>query len=103
MTACSMRLLSRASGWDDQALEVARVVRQDLDPVLGYEHRVRVAEAAVLGRVQAGLDGEDHPRPDLRRVSGVEERAFVVAKPDRVARVVPPVREEVVVREVRAD
>ena len=76
---------------------------QELDPVLDDDHRVGVAEAAELVVVEARLDREDHARLDRRVVADVEERRLVVAQPDRVARVLPPVREQVVVLEVAHD
>src|SRR5438105_2814964 len=91
------------SGRDDQALEVPRIVGQDLDPAVGHEDGVGVPEAAELGRVEAGLDCEDHPCADLRVVSGVEERSFVVTEPDRVSCVVPPVLPQPVRLEVTAN
>src|SRR6266536_4117807 len=74
-----------ASPLDGQALEIARVVGEDLDSVLGDDHGVGVAEAADVARVDAGLDGEDHAGLDQRVVADVEERRLVVAQADRMA------------------
>ena len=66
-----------------QALDVARVVGEDLDPVVGDDDGVGVAEAAEPLLVDAGLDREDHPGLDRRVVADVEERRLVVAQTDR--------------------
>src|SRR5262245_37416807 len=54
-----------------------------------------MAEAADLWGVDAGLDGEDHPRLDRRAVADVEERRLVVAETDRVTGVLAPERQQV--------
>src|SRR5918999_6195974 len=62
--ATGVIVLEALSDGDSQALEVAGVVRQDLDPVSVHEHGVRVTESAEIGRVQTRLDREDHPGSD---------------------------------------
>ena len=53
-----------------------------------------------VGVVDARLDREHHPRLDRRVVAQVEERRLVVAQADRVAGVLAPVRQQVVLLEV---
>src|SRR4051812_1966420 len=63
----------RASVSDDQAGKVARVVRRQLDTVLGHDRGIRVAEAGHTRHVQPRLDGKDHARLDLGLIAEVEE------------------------------
>jgi hypothetical protein len=80
-----------------------RIFGEDLDPVLGDDDRVRVAEAADGRVVEARLDREHHSGLERRRVADVEERRLVVAQADRVARVLAPVVDEIVLLEVAHD
>src|SRR5262245_44797301 len=73
-----------------QALDVARVVGEDLDAVLGDDHGVRVAETADVALVDPRLDREHHALLDGCVVAEVEERRLVVAEPDAVADVLAP-------------
>jgi MFS family permease len=67
-----------ASDRDREALDVGRVVREQVDPILGDDDGVRVTEASDRGLVQPRLDREDHARLEDRGVSDVEERRLVV-------------------------
>src|SRR6266511_513233 len=78
----------RASVSDDERGQVARVVRRQLDAVLGHDRRVGVAEAGHSWHVQPGLDREDHAWLDLRLIAQVEERRLVAFQTQPVARVV---------------
>ena len=70
----------------------------------GRDHdRVGVPEAADRARVEAGLDREHHADVDDREVAEVEERRLVVAKADRMAGVLTPVGQQVVLLEVAHD
>src|SRR5689334_3534965 len=74
-------------------LEVVRVVRQHLGPVLGHEHEVLEAAAAVTVAVEARLD-RDHVARDELAGRPAERRLFVDLQPDPVAeRVVEAVLE----------
>ena len=64
----------RRSNRKRKALEVARIRRETLDPVLRDEDRVRVPEPGESGEVNARLDREDHARGDQCLVPDVEER-----------------------------
>jgi hypothetical protein len=46
---------------NDQAREVARVVREDLVAFFGHEDSVGVSEPADVGGIEAGLDGDTMP------------------------------------------
>ena len=74
---------------------------RDVDPVLGEDDRVGVAEAADVGLVEPRLDREDHARLDGCVVADVEEGCLVVAQADRVPDVLAPVGQQAVVLEVR--
>src|SRR5438105_1878613 len=76
------------SGRDGEALQIAGVVGQHSQAVVGDEDGVGVAEAAEVGGVETGLDGEDHAGPKLGLVADVQERPLVVAQADGVAGVV---------------
>src|SRR5262245_61894726 len=91
---------SGRSARDREAFEVARVLGEELVPVVGDDDRVGVAEAADLVVVEPRLDGEHHPRLERRRVADVEERRLVVSEPGPVTGVLPPVLEEVLLLEV---
>src|SRR6185503_10856258 len=74
-------------------LEVVRVVRQHLRPVLGHEHEVLEAAAAVAVPVEARLD-RDHVAGDELARRAAERRLLVHLEPDPVAeRVVEAVLE----------
>src|SRR5439155_15886165 len=75
-----------------QALEVSRVVGQQVDPVGRDDDRVGVAQAADRAVVDAGLDREHHAGLDGSRVADVEERRLVVAQADAVPHGPAPVR-----------
>src|SRR5438876_847488 len=77
-----------------QALEVARVVRQEFDPVVGDRDGVGMPKASEACGVETWLDGEHHSRLDLRVVTDVEERALVIAEADAMTDVVLPVLPE---------
>src|SRR5712664_4798493 len=65
---------------DDEALEVVRVVREELVSVFGHSDRVGMPESADLGVVEAWLDGEHHAGLQRRWVSHVNERRLVHSK-----------------------
>ena len=54
-----------------QALEVAWIVGEEVEPVFGHRDGVGVAEPPETAGVQPRLDGEDHAGTDLGRVAAV--------------------------------
>ncbi len=92
-----------ASERDGEAGQIARIVGQHFDAILGDEDRIGVAETAYPRRVQSRLDGEDHARLEHGVIARIEEGTFVIAQANRVAGVVLPVLHQVMLLEVFAD
>src|ERR1700733_11608732 len=85
---------------DDEALEVVRVVGEEVVSVFGHGDRVGMPESAHLGVVEAWLDGENHAGLQRRGVSHVDERRLVHSKAGTVSHVLAPVACEAVLLEV---
>ena len=92
-----------ASGREREALDVDRVVGENLGTLVGDDDRVGVPKAADGGVVEAGFDREDHAGLERGMVADIEERRLVVAEPDAVAGVLAPIAEQVVLLEVPHD
>src|SRR5499427_6527803 len=74
----------------DQALEVARVLRHQLDPIVSDPNRVRVTESAQTGHIDAGLHAEDHARRHHPVIADVQEGRLVDFHSQPMAHVVAP-------------
>src|SRR5262245_15501867 len=93
--------LKTALAQNGQAVQVSRVVGEDLDAAGGYVNSIRVAKATKSLFVDTRLDREDHPGLERGLIALVEEGRLVVPKADPVARVLAPEVADAVVVEVR--
>ena len=80
LTLYAPRITHHASHRQRQTIQIAGIVGQHLNPILGDDDGVRMAEATQFGHVQARLDGKDHAGPEFGLAAQVEEGAFVVTQ-----------------------
>jgi hypothetical protein len=74
-----------------EGFQLPWIVGEDFDSVFDHYDGIRVAEPTLLRDIQAGFHREHHPGLQLGVVAGIQERAFVITDPDRVAGVMLPV------------
>src|SRR3990170_8540381 len=78
-----------------QALQMARIISQDLDPILDDYHCIRMAKTSQFRYIQSRFNRENHTGLDYGLVSQIQKGSFMIAQANGVSDMVFPIGHQV--------